>query len=88
LVLPALLGIDLLLIRDAGVSGKLRFLLTLGFFGFPVWKASEGLGFQPLFVLLVGMFIWMNQLCLSSRDSDWGSERELGVQAPAATSRS
>ena len=59
LALPVLLGVTSVLATGRVPSLGTRILLALGYLSFPVWRLSEAVGFQPLLVLLLVVFVGM-----------------------------
>ena len=58
LALPVLLCLDSLL-KEGRVPGvPARLLLAAGFVLYPVYRLGEALGFQPLFLWLLAVFLW------------------------------
>lgn len=59
LALPVLLGVTSVLETGRVPCLRARILLALGYLSFPIWRLSEVLGFQPLLVLLLAVFVGM-----------------------------
>ena len=59
LVLPVLLGLDYLLRGSANLSLGTRGVLAIGYLTPPLYSAADTLGFQPLFVILVALLVWL-----------------------------
>jgi hypothetical protein len=71
-LLPALFGLETLLDQGRIPSLRIRCLLALGYVGFPAWRLSEPLGFQPLLAALLASFLWLRKLALASdRESEF-----------------
>jgi len=58
LALAALLAVESILERGSDPSVPVRVLLAGGYLGFPAWQLSEAVGFQPLLVMLLAVFVW------------------------------
>ncbi len=59
LVLPVLIGLDDLCARGQQPSESLRGLLCAGYLAFPIYAFSHMLGFQPLILWPLGVFLWL-----------------------------
>lgn len=59
MVVPALLGLEDQLERGIQPPLATRALLALGYLGFPLYGLARQLHFQPLFLCLAGLFLWM-----------------------------
>ncbi len=75
LAIPTLLTIDYLLGRGRPPSVIWRLLLTAGFLFYPIYQIGASIGFQPLFLWLVSVFIWDWMLLVSRQ-----SAREMEVE--------
>ncbi|MBW2254182.1 MAG: DUF2029 domain-containing protein [Deltaproteobacteria bacterium] len=62
LVLPVLLGLDEVLRRRGDVPWPTRLAVVAAFFLFPAYKAVDVIGIQPLFFVLVVVFLWLARL--------------------------
>lgn len=63
LVLPALLAVEALLEEGGRPSVPVRLALAGGYLAYPAWAASDALGVQPLFFVLLALFLWTARLC-------------------------
>jgi hypothetical protein len=75
LAIPTLLTVDYLLGRGRRPSPVLRLLLAFGFLFYPIYRVGASIGFQPLFLWLVAVFIW-DWMLLVSRQSAEGPKAE------------
>lgn len=58
LVLPTVLLLDHVVARDGRVSLVTRIAVAVAYAGYPAYELALQVGFQPLAVALVGLFIW------------------------------
>ncbi len=58
LAIPTVLTLDYMLSQGRQPSLPLRLLLTFGFLFYPLYRVGESIGFQPLFLWLLAVFIW------------------------------
>lgn len=76
LAIPALLTLDYCLSQGRRPSLIVRLLLAAGFLLYPVYHVSESIGFQPLFLWPVALFIWDWRLLVSSGSVSEGKAEE------------
>jgi len=69
LAIPTLLTLDYLLGQRRPPSLILRLLLAVGFLFYPIYQVGEFIGFQPLFLWLVAVFIWDWTLLVSRQST-------------------
>jgi hypothetical protein len=69
LAIPTLLTLDYLLGQGRPPSLILRLLLAVGFLFYPIYRVGESIGFQPLFLWLVAVFIWDWTLLVSRQSA-------------------
>lgn len=62
LALPILLGIESVAEERRQIPLALRISLAVAYFAFPTWHWSRELGVQPLFLLLLGAWVWLSRL--------------------------
>jgi alpha-1,2-mannosyltransferase len=86
LALPAVLALESLAATHRTISLSPRLLLVIGYFGFPAWRLSHGLGFQPLVIPLLAIGGWLihelfgparEVAVLAARDQITGTNRSL-----------
>lgn len=75
LAIPTLLTLDYLLGQGRPPSVILRLMLAVCFLLYPIYRVGEFIGFQPLFLWLVAVFIW-DWMLLVSRQSAMEPEGE------------
>lgn len=63
LALPAALLVERRLTLDSEVSIRVRLALAAAYLGYPLWNHSASIGFQPLFLVLLGVAAWAVQSC-------------------------
>jgi hypothetical protein len=79
LAIPTVLTLDYMLGQGMRPSLLLRLLLTFGFLFYPLYRFGASLGFQPLFLWLVAVFVWDWAILARSRSGEepGGERREV-----------
>jgi hypothetical protein len=62
IALPAILCIETHVDGIGPASLSMRALLAAGYLSYPAWQLSEPLGVQPLFFLILAVFVWSMRL--------------------------
>ena len=70
LALPVLLGLETICSEGVTPSLRLRRILAVGYFIYPLWKLSENLPVQPFFLILFAVFFWSRQMVLAPQRTD------------------